>query len=217
MKQKKQDILTEKKAERFLESHGIPAAEGELVNTLSRARQVALKLKYPVILKIISPQALHKTEINGVRIADDETSLIREFNSLMLLAKRKRIKLDGILVQEKLHGLELIFGIKKDPIFGHALMLGIGGVFVEILKDVSFRICPITEKDVNSMIEDLKSKKLLAGVRGEKPVNMKQLKQVLVRLSKIPLKDKNLEELDINPFIIDDKKGKVADARIVFS
>jgi acyl-CoA synthetase (NDP forming) len=135
----------------------------------------------------------------------------------MLLARRKRIKLDGILVQEKLHGQELIFGIKLDPVFGHALMLGIGGVFVEILKDVSFRICPITERDVNSMIEDLKSRKILSGVRGEKPINMKLLRQILVKLSKIPLKDKNIEELDINPFIIDNKKGKVADARIVFS
>jgi succinyl-CoA synthetase beta subunit len=217
MKMENKKILTEKEAERFLEGYGIPVAKSRLVNSLSEARQAIQQIKYPAVLKIISQQALHKTEVGGVKIVDDESSLIREYNNLVQLAKKLKIKLDGILVQEKLRGQELILGVNRDPIFGHAVMLGLGGIFVEILKDVSFRICPISEKDFQSMLDDLEAKKVLYGVRGEKPINIKLLKQVLVKLSRIPLKEKKIEELDINPFMIDEKTGKVADARIVFS
>lgn len=208
--------LTEPKAEQLLSKY-LPIADGVLVKDAEEAKKFAKKSKYPVILKLISPQALHKTEVEGIRKADSEEELEREFNELLSIAKKKRLKLEGILVQEYVKGTETIIGLKKDPTFGHVIVFGIGGVFVELLKDVSFRICPITDKDAESMIEELKAKKLLFGFRGAKPANIKALKNAIVSVSKIPQKHPEIEELDINPFMIDDKKGKVVDARIILN
>ena len=108
----------------------------------------------------------------------------------------------AILVQEFIKGIELIIGIKKDSSFGHALMFGVGGVMVELLKDVSFRICPITHKDAEEMINDLKAKDLLTGFRDSKPVNLNLLKKCLIKASEIPKKFPNIKELDINPLLM---------------
>ncbi|MBD3303888.1 acetyl-CoA synthetase [Candidatus Woesearchaeota archaeon] len=206
--------LTEPKAEKLLSKY-LPIAKSILTKKEKEAKAFAKKTKYPVMLKLISPDALHKTEIKGIRKAGNEEELTKEFKNLTSTAKKKKIKLDGILVQEHIKGAETIIGLKNDPTFGHVILFGIGGVFVELLKDVSFRVCPITQKDAEEMINELKAKKLLQGFRGEKPANMKILKNTLVKTSKIPEKHKNIEELDINPFIINDKSGKVADARAI--
>ncbi|MBW3013882.1 acetate--CoA ligase family protein [Candidatus Woesearchaeota archaeon] len=210
-------ILTEAKAEHFLSRFKLPIAQSQLVQNQEQALQYAKKIGYPVVLKLISKEVLHKTEAHGVRVADDQFSLIREFDSLLKVAKRLGVKLDGILVQEHVPGREVIIGIKKDPIFGHVIMFGLGGIFVEILKDVTFRVCPIDDKDIESMISDLKAKQVLYGVRGEKPINFKLLKNTLSIISKIPKKNPNIEELDINPMILNEKSGKIADARIILS
>ncbi|MBW3004222.1 acetate--CoA ligase family protein [Candidatus Woesearchaeota archaeon] len=206
--------LTEPKAEQLLSKY-LPIADSILTKKEEEAKAFAKKIRYPVMLKLISPQALHKTEIQGIRKADSEEELAREFSDLMSTAKKKKLPLEGILVQEHIKGVETIIGLKNDPTFGHVILFGIGGVFVELLKDVSFRVCPITPQDAEDMINELKAKKLLLGFRGEKPVNMKILKNTLVNASKIPEKHKDIEELDINPFIINDKSGKAADARII--
>jgi len=208
--------LTEPKAEQLLSKY-LPIADSILAKKAEEAKKFAKKAKYPVILKLISPQALHKTEVEGIRKADSEEELEKEFNDLISIAKKKRLKLEGVLVQEFVKGTETIIGLKKDPAFGHVVVFGIGGVFVELLKDVSFRICPITDKDAESMIEELKAKKLLFGFRGAKPANIKALKNAIVAVSKIPEKHPEIEELDINPFMIDDKKGTVVDARIIMN
>jgi len=204
--------LTEPKAEQLLSKY-LPIAKSILTKKLEETIKFAKT--YPVMLKLISPQALHKTEVKGIRKADNEEDLVKEFNDLLATAKKRRLKLEGILVQEHVKGVETIIGLKNDPTFGHVILFGIGGVFVELLKDVSFRVCPITPQDAEEMINELKAKKLLFGFRGEKPVNMKLLKNALVTASKIPEKHPQIEELDINPFIINDKIGKVTDARII--
>ena len=205
------EVFTEYKAEQFLKKY-LSIAKNQLVKNINE-----IKLnKYPLVLKIISPQALHKSDINGVRIVHNKKELEENFNDLIRIAKKKKLKLDGILVQEYIEGHQLIVGIKKDNVFGHILLFGYGGIFVEIFKDVSMRACPITTTDAESMIDDLRSKEILYGARGEK-ANIKLLKKILVKVSKIPLKYKKIEELDINPLIIDKKDAWVADARIVFS
>jgi 3-hydroxypropionyl-CoA synthetase (ADP-forming) len=214
--EKMKKIYTENEAERFLKRY-VKVADSVLTKDYKTAEKFSKKKGYPVVLKIISKQALHKTDIGGVKIVKSEEQLEKNFNALLKIAKTKKIKIDGILVQEFLHGCETIIGIKKDPVFGHVVMFGTGGVLTELFKDVSFRVCPITEKEADDMIYELKGKKLLNGFRGAKPVNIKLLKSVLVKVSKIPLKNKDIEEMDINPFIINEKTGKVADARIVFA
>ena len=168
-----------------------------------------------MVLKIISQKALHKTELKAIRVVKQEEDLEKEFNELLKLNKKKRLNMDGILVQEFVEGKEIIVGLKKDMTFGHVIMLGLGGIFVELLKDVTFRACPITKEDSQSMINDLKGNKILFGFRGEKGVNIELLKELLVKTSKIPLKNQKIAELDINPLIINDKKALVVDARIV--
>ena len=204
--------LTEPKAEQLLSKY-LPIANSILTKKPEEA--VKFTKTYPVMLKLISPQALHKTEVKGIRKIECEEELVKEFNDLIATAKKRKLQLEGILVQEHVKGVETIIGLKNDPTFGHVILFGIGGVFVELLKDVSFRVCPITPQDAEEMINELKAKKLLFGFRGEKPVNMKLLKNTLVTASKIPEKHPQIEELDINPFIINDKTGKIADARII--
>lgn len=208
-------ILTEHAAEQLL-SKSLPVAKSMLAKKEEDAAKFAKKIKYPVVLKIISPQALHKTEVSGVRIVKNEAELKQEFNSLLSLAKKRKLRLEGVLVQEFIKGRELIIGIKKDATFGHIILFGIGGIFVEVLNDVSFRVCPITANDAGQMIDELKAKALLFGIRKQKPVNLKLLKEILVKVSKLPEKYPKITELDINPFIINDKTGKVADARVFF-
>ncbi len=206
-------IYTEKKAEDFLKRY-VPVARSCLCKNKMQAVKAAKSLGFPVVMKIISKQALHKTEINGVRIAYKE-SVEKEFDSLAGTAKSRSIPLEGILLQEYLKGREIVIGIKKDGTFGHVIMLGLGGILVELIRDVAFRVCPIDEKEAKAMISELKTSKVLYGYRGRR-VNMKALVETLVNVSKIPAKNKGIRELDINPFIINEKYGKVADARIVF-
>ncbi len=193
----------------------LPVAEKEVVQTLEQVRKATQKFGFPVVLKAVSPQLIHKTEAGAVKIAHNDAEIERCYNQLQAL-KKKHIALQGILVQEFVHGKELIFGIKKDSTFGHAIMFGLGGIYAEVFKEVTFRLCPISEEDAQSMIDDLKSKEFLQGVRGELPVNVKLLKSCLVNLSKLP-RLHDIEELDINPFIINHKTGKAVDVRIVLA
>lgn len=206
-------VFLGKDAERFL--GGLPLAKSALCRNSAQVARAVKSLGFPVVLKIISSQAVHKTDIGGIKVAKDYAELRDNYIELVKLAKKKRIKMDGILLQEYARGTEVIIGIKKDPAFGHVIMFGTGGTLVELLKDVSFRVCPITEKDAASMIEELRLKKLLWGFRGSKPVNMKLLKSVMIKASRLPLRHKKIEELDINPLIINDKCAKVVDARVV--
>lgn len=188
----------------------LQTARNYLVTDFSQIKQ-----SFPLVLKIVSPDAVHKTEFKGVRVVKDAESLTREFNDLIAVAKKKRLKIKGILVQEFIAGKEVIIGIKKDSSFGHVIMFGLGGIMVELLKDVSFRVCPINESDADSMINDLKGKGLLTGFRGEPAVNLGLLKKILVKASYIPVKNANISELDINPLIINEKDAVVVDSRIV--
>ena len=111
----------------------------------------------------------------------------------------------------------IITGLKKDPTFGHVIAFGVGGIFTEIIKDVVFRVCPISKKDAIEMIKEIKAYKILEGTRGEKPVNFYSLLRVLLALSELSKKYENIEELDINPLIVNEKNAKIVDARIVFT
>ncbi len=205
-------VYLSKDAEKFLS--GLPVAKSFLCKNYGDAAAFAKKLGFPVVLKIISRQAVHKTDIGGVRIVNSMEELQKAYLGMEKSAKSRKIRLDGLLVQEFVKGTEIIIGIKKDAAFGHAIMLGIGGTLVELIRDVSFRVCPITEKDAESMINGLKLKNLFYGFRGTK-LNAGRLKAILVKVSKIPARYKKIEELDINPLIVNDKEAKIVDCRVV--
>jgi acyl-CoA synthetase (NDP forming) len=185
----------------------IPVAKFELADSLQKVERAQKKFGFPCVLKLVSPKVVHKTEEGGVKIVHDPSELRDAANSFLKKGK--------VLVQEKCEGVELFLGIKNDPSFGHVLLAGIGGIFVEVYKDISFRVCPISKKDAEQMLDELKGKKLLEGIRGMKPVNRKALVDAMVSLSHLPKKIKGLEELDVNPLFANEKEVVAVDARIV--
>lgn len=207
-------VLNAVESENFLKEY-LPIAKSVLASDFDEALRFVNKNSYPVVLKLISEKIIHKTDYKAVAIVKNEEEMGREFDRLLEFARKKRLKIEGILVQEFCKGKEVIIGLKKDDSFEHVIMFGIGGIYAELLRDVSFRVCPITLEDADEMLNELKLKKILEGVRGEARVNLKLLKNILVRVSKIPEKNKNIKEMDINPFIINSNDGKLVDARIV--
>lgn len=203
-------ILAAYEAEKLLSKH-VAVSKSMLSTDINQA---ILFADYPVALKLISQQALHKTEVKGVRIVHNKSDLVKEYADLLRIAMKLNMKIEGILVQKFEEGTEIFIGIKKDDTFGHVIGLGLGGIYVEQLKDVQWRKCPIVEKDVNSMLEHLKMKDVIAGVRNQKN-NIPELKKTLITLSQLPKKYPGLKEMDINPLILKDK-ATVVDARIVF-
>lgn len=185
----------------------IPTAKFVVATTQADAIKKAKPFGFPCVLKVISDKISHKTEANGVRIVRNEQEL-RD-------AAKDLAKMGNILIQEYIDGVEVFLGIKYDETFGHVILAGLGGIFVEVLKDVSFRVCPVTQKDAREMIGELKGKALLQGARGRK-VSEKAVIDAIVKLSQLPKKHENIQELDINPFMVNEKVGKAVDARIVF-
>lgn len=198
-------ILKDKDAENFLEKEGFPVIKRKLVKTLEQAKKFAEEVGYPIAIK--NPSILHKTEKGVVIIDVTKDNIDKMF---------KKLNAKQTLVQRQFKGKEILIGLKKDPNFGHVVAFGMGGIFTELIKDVSLRVCPITDKEVNSMIKEINGYNILKGVRGKKPVNMKIIKGVLLKTSKLAEKYPKIKELDINPLIINDKEGHIVDARIIF-
>ncbi len=173
-----------------------------------------LEIKAPLVLKIVSPDITHKTEIGGVIIVHRKEEIESAFNELVSISKKNKLSLKGILAQEFIEGQQLIIGLKKDSIFNHVILFGLGGIFTELLNDVSIRKCPITKSEAEDMIDELKSNKLFKGFRNIQ-LNTNTLKEALVSISKMPQKYKSIKELDINPFILNNKNGVAVDVRIV--
>ena len=207
-------IYNEYKAEEFLKKY-LPITQHILTKNVNEGLEFCSQYKYPIALKIISDQALHKTEIKGVRVAYTDDDVKKEFDSLMKLSKKLKLKLDGILFQKYRIGREIIIGGKKDNTFGQTILFGSGGIYAEFIRDVSVRICPITEKDAMEMIEETRAKRLLGKFRGEDPVNEKLIVSTLLKLNKILTENKDILELDINPLIINKEGVYVVEARML--
>ncbi|MBI4440841.1 acetate--CoA ligase family protein [Candidatus Woesearchaeota archaeon] len=210
------EVWTEVKAEAALKKY-LPVARHVLCKNPEQVIRDVEKFSYPVVLKLAAKELIHKSDIGAVQIVKHPDELEKKLAMLVASAKKNRLKMEGILLQEYIEGHQLIIGIKKDPTFGHCIMLGLGGIFVEIMKDVAFRVCPITEADAQEMLNELKGKKILEGYRGEVKANIAALKEILVKVSRLPKKMPRIEELDINPLILNSKLGKVVDARMALS
>ncbi len=197
---------------RLLEKNGFKLLPYKLAKSEVEAVSAAKKIGYPVALKIVSESISHKSDIGGVKIRiRDEVALRLAYTEIMENVMGKDV--EGILVQKMARkGIELIIGGKKDPQFGHMVVLGLGGIYVEIFRDVTARICPVTDDEVRDMIEELKSHPLLEGARGAKPIDMKALRRMVLSVCKFIMKE-DIKELDLNPVIFDEKGGDVVDVR----
>jgi len=204
---------------KILKAYGINTAKIEHVTTSYELKILLEKTKFPVVMKIDDPAISHKTDVGGV-IANlrSKTEVTEAFNMMKKRFGSKPAGFSGVLVQQMIQGgIETIFGMNQDPTFGPLLMFGLGGVQVELLKDVAFRINPITDIDANEMIKSIKGYPLLAGFRGAREVNISIIEETLLRLSQLVADFKEFKSIDINPFIVcaDARNSKAIDIRIV--
>jgi 4-hydroxybutyryl-CoA synthetase (ADP-forming) len=212
--------LLEEEGQEVLKAYGFPLPESVLATTADEAVNVAKKIGFPVVMKIASPQIIHKSDAGGVKVGVRSEQEVKDaFNQIIQNAKKynKDATIKGILVQEMVKGgKELIIGSKLEPGFGPVIMLGMGGIYVEVLKDVTFRLAPVTDKEADDMINSIKTKKLLEGVRGEKPSDLQKLSELIQRLATLVTDFKEIKELDMNPVLVMEQgKGcKVLDVRI---
>lgn len=216
-----QKDIPEYMAQEIIESYGFVLPKSVLAKTASEACCAADKIGYPVVMKIASPTILHKSDIGGVKIGLADAKQVAEaFYEMTQRAKRVMpdAVIRGVLVQEMITGgKEVILGMSRDTQFGPLLMFGLGGIYVEALKDVSFRIAPITFREAKAMIDEIRANALLRGARGEKPTDIESIKDGLLRLSKLVMDFPIICELDINPLMVFpvDRGGSVAiDVRI---
>ena len=213
--------VAEYEAKRILAEYGIPVTQETLATSADQAVAAARAIGYPVAMKIQSPDISHKTEARAVRLGvADDAGAGAAYDEIVANAKAYKAdaRIEGVLVQEMVKGgTEAILGVTNDPLFGPAVMFGLGGIFAEVLKDVSFRLAPVTPSIAREMIEEIKGYPVLAGARGKAPADVDALADAIVRLSAlaIDLKD-SLAELDINPlFVMEKGRGvKAADALI---
>jgi len=177
-------LLGFRETKKILRDYKIPFLKTQLVETKEEAKRVAEKIGWPVVLKISSPEVLHRTEEGLLELElQNEKELEKAFDRILQRVKGRKI--EGILVQKMARGIEVVYGMKRDEVFGPVLMFGLGGIFVEILKDVSFGIAPLSKKEAREMIKTIKGYKILKGYRGGDLVNIGKMEEILVRLSKL--------------------------------
>lgn len=215
--------LLEEEGQEVLRAYGFPLPQSLLAKTAADAVKHAKKIGFPVVMKIASPQIIHKSDAGGVKVGIANEQAVKDaFDQITKNAKKydKNAQIKGVLIQEMVKGgKELIIGSKQEPGFGPVIMLGMGGIYVEVLKDVTFRLAPVTNKEADDMIDSIKTKKLLEGVRGEKPADKKKLSELIQKLSALVTDFEEIKELDMNPVLVMEQgKGcKILDIRIGLS
>tara|TARA_B100001964_G_scaffold150116_1_gene165294 strand:+ start:1303 stop:3420 length:2118 start_codon:yes stop_codon:yes gene_type:complete len=215
-------VITEEAAKSILKKYGIKVPGFALVKSTNEAVKAAKKIGFPLVMKVVSPQILHKTDVGGVKVGIDNVADVKKtFNDMYgRLSKKKGVDVKGILLEKMIPkgGVELIVGIQSNPQFGPMLMVGLGGVLTDILKDVAFRMLPITISDAKSMLNELKGSKLLKGFRGSAPIDIDMIAKALVQIGKIGVDNADyINSIDFNPVIVYSKSYFVVDAKIILN
>ncbi|MHA1905675.1 MAG: acetate--CoA ligase family protein [Candidatus Thorarchaeota archaeon] len=219
-------FVLEHEAKDIMKAYGIPIPDYGTAATADEAVKVSAEIGYPVVLKILSKDVLHKSDAGGVKLnLKNEDDVRKAFDEIMVNAKNygeeqsHDVDLSrGVFITQFTDmGTEVIVGVTKDAQFGHAIMFGLGGIFVEVLKDVTFRLIPLTKIDAHEMVHEIKAAKILEGVRGQEPRDVDALIEVILAVSKMIDENPEINELDCNPtFLYEKGKGVlVVDARIL--
>jgi acetate---CoA ligase (ADP-forming) subunit beta len=170
-------------------------------------------------MKIVSPDIIHKTEAGGVKVGiKDEKEAKAAYQDIIYKVKKykKEAKISGVIAYSMIpQETEIIIGMMKDPCFGPTIMFGLGGIFVEILKDISFRILPLEERDAEEMISEIKGYQILKGIRGETPKDVKSIRDVLMKISQLVMENPEINEIDLNPVFVFNEGLQVVDARMI--
>ena len=214
------DQLTTRESIDVLDAYGLRVCKSGFATNEAEVIEVGNSIGYPVVMKMTSKTTSHKTDVGGVRVnIQSEEQLRAEYQDLIAKLTEKGLidGLEGVIIQEMVKGnREMVCGIATDPQYGPMMMFGLGGVFIEVMKDVTFRIAPLTDVDAEEMIKSVKAYKLLQGARGTTPAQMDQIKETLLRLSQLVNDFKFIDELDINPLLVSEKTGEgiAVDGRI---
>ncbi|WP_462326708.1 acetate--CoA ligase family protein [Desulfobaculum sp.] len=211
--------IVEFQAQELLKAYGLPLPETELARTSEEAVAAAERIGYPVVVKIASPQISHKSDVGGVRVGLADAGAVRgAFMDVTSRAQRLRKDafISGCLVQAMAPkgAKEVIVGFKRDPQFGPLVMFGLGGVYVEVLKDIAFRLAPLSKTDAHDMIREIRSYPLLRGVRGEAPVDFGAIEDILLTMSQLAVDIPDIFEAEFNPILVDNNGATVADVRV---
>jgi acyl-CoA synthetase (NDP forming) len=219
--QENRTVLTEIEAKQILIQSGINCTDTQLAATKEAAVELSEKFGYPVVLKVSSVDISHKSDAGGVKVNLKNKAEVEEAYDAIIQSCKAAVptaNIEGVSVQPMgKSGTEVILGMIKDPSFGPVVMFGLGGVFVEVMKDVSFRVVPIEASDAEDMINEIKGKKLLEGYRGQEPADVATLQQMLVKLSDFVNATPEIEEIDMNPVFCYKDGAVVVDARIILS
>jgi acyl-CoA synthetase (NDP forming) len=212
-------LLNEIESKVLLSEAGIPVVETKLATSKQEAIAISKKLGFPVALKIVSPEISHKSDVGGVKL-DLKTSKQVEaaYEEILSAVKQKypNAVIDGVSVQKMARpGTEVIVGMTKDAQFGPVLMFGLGGILVELLKDVSFRIVPFEREDAREMIREIKGYPILEGFRGREPADVSILEEILLKISRFVDDHPEIKELDLNPIFAYKDGAVTVDARII--
>ena len=212
-------LLTEIESKELLKAAGISVVDARLATSKDEAVSISQQLGFPVALKIATPDIVHKSDAGGVKLGLETAEQVgRAYDDILSAVRRKhpQARIDGISVQKMARpGVEVIIGISKDEQFGPLIMFGLGGVLVEILEDVSFRIVPLTKRDVREMIREIKGYPLLEGYRGQEPVAVSRLEEMLLKVSQFVERNPEVKELDLNPVFAYSDGAVAVDARVV--
>jgi acyl-CoA synthetase (NDP forming) len=212
-------VLTEIEAKQVVKEAGIKVTETRLASSQKEALAICNEIGFPVVLKIASPDITHKSDAGGVKTGLRNAAEVKKaYGEIMASVKTKfpDAKIEGVSVQSMARpGVEIIIGMFKDAQFGPVIMFGLGGIFVEVLKDVSFRLIPIEKRDAEEMIGEIKGKALLQGYRGQEPADIKSLVDVLLKVSALVEKTPEIKEIDLNPVFAYKDAAVAVDARIV--
>jgi len=203
--------LLETEAKELLKEYGIPVPDFKLIKSENEITGLSKEINFPIVMKIVSSDIIHKTDAGGVKLnIKDETEARLAYQEIIFKAKKynKEAKISGAIVYPMVtQGTEIIFG----PV----AMFGLGGIFVEILKDISFRILPIEESDAREMITEIKGYEILKGARGNPPRDIQAIKEVLMKISKLTMENPEINEIDLNPIFVFEKGLQVVDARMI--
>ena len=218
-KKEGRSVLTEIESKEVLARAGVPVAGAALATTAAEAGKAAKKVGFPVVLKIVSPDITHKSDVGGVKVGlGSKKDVEAAFAAIMKSVKKKQPKarIEGVAVQKMApEGTQVIVGMSKDPQFGPVMMFGLGGVLVEVLKDVSFRIVPLEPRDAKQMIREIKGYPVLEGVRGQDAADVEALESLILQVSAFAEANPQVEEIDLNPVFAYPDGAIAVDARIV--
>lgn len=212
-------LLTEVAAKELLAAHGIPVVPTALARSSAEAVRLAKQVGFPVVLKVASPDIVHKSDVGGVHLNLLNVSQVgRAYREIMtsVRAHLPQAAIDGITVQRMANpGIEVVAGLARDRTFGPVVMFGLGGVFVELLNDVAFRVVPLRPKDARAMIRDIRGVAMLQGYRGAPPVDVGALEEILLKLSTLAEQRPDISEIDLNPILAYPDGALAVDARVL--